>query len=316
MFSLEPPASRLAARWATLLLVAVLASGCSFPSSVTPARTAQPQSSPPAIQQPTSTTPATPEPAAPTPTRAAFVPEPDFVEPSPDGQWTASAFGYYPPIWLQVERADGFAAWEVGSDGEGWFEVRLRPVHWSVDGRYLYFTLIPLVDGFVLYTDGSGLQRLDLGDGQVTKILAGEGELQAFSISPDSAQLAYIRNEGEAELLIVRDLGTEEEFQWELSGTLAQAGGITWSPDGSALVLLVTWGFSWEEARTDLVLLNLCSRTQEVLLHDDPRIFYRIQWIDEHTVYLEDRLTVTGWSLDLETGEMILTPTPIPAQEP
>jgi hypothetical protein len=32
-------------------------------------------------------------------------------------------------------------------------------------------------------------------------------------------------------------------------------------------------------------------------------------------LYLED-LTVTGWRLDLQTGEMALTPTPIPTPQP
>jgi hypothetical protein len=250
-----------------------------------------------------------------TPTRDEIISEADFVWRSPDAQWIVGAFGYYPPIEMRVARADGSVTWEVESGGEGWFEVMLSPVHWSVDGRYLYFTLTPFVDGFVLYMDGSGLQRLDLSNGQVTEILAGQGELQAFSISPDSTQLAYVRNEEEAESIILRDLGTGEEQRWEVSSVLAQAGGITWSPDASALVLLVTRGFRWEEARTDLVLLNLRNHTRDVLLEDDPRIFYWIEWIDEHTLYLED-LTVTGWRLDLETGEMILTPTPRPTQQP
>ncbi len=320
MFTLEPPASHRLALWAVLVPTAVLAWACSSSRSVMTPQPDELRSS--ARVEPVATQQATPSPspslsasAMPTPTRSQYFAEPDFIGHSPDGRWTASAFGYYLPIWMRVARADGSDAWEVQSDGDGWFEVMLRPVHWSVDGRYLYFTLAPFVDGFVLYTDGSGLQRLDLGDGQVTEILAGEGELQAFSISPDSARLAYVRNEEEAELLIVRDLSTGEELQWGLAETLAQAGGITWSPDASALVVLVTWGFSWEDTRTDLVLLNLRSGAREAVLEDDTRIFYRIAWVDRHTLYLED-LTVTGWSLDLETGEMILTPTPVPTQEP
>jgi len=302
------------------LVAAVLAPACTSRAPVTATAPSEPTdgaaAQPSATHEPTLTPLATARASSvPTPTQAEFVPEPDFFERSPDGQWTASSFGIYPPSWMQVELSDGSVVWEVESDGEGWFEVLLRPVHWSVDGRYLYFTLAPYVDGFVLYMDGSGLQRLDLDDGQVTEVLASEGELQSFSISPASDLLAYVRSAEGFEWLILRDLGTGEERQWKLTDAPAQAGSFSWSPNASELVLLVTQGFSQEEALTDLVLVDLRSGTQERLLEQDPRIFYRMLWIDEHTLYLED-WTVTGWSLDLQTGEMILTPTPIPTSGP
>ena len=201
---------------------AILAAACSFSGTIAAGRAVEP--SPQATARPAATREFTgapsPSPSAsalPAPTRAEYVPEPDFFEPSPDGQWVANSFGYYPPIKLQVARADGSVAWVVESDGEGWSEVILRPAHWSIDGRYLYFTLAPFVDGFVLYMDGSGLQRLDLENGQVTEVLAGEGGLQSFSISPDSAQLAYTRSKEGFEWLILRDLATGEERQWKLA---------------------------------------------------------------------------------------------------
>jgi len=277
-----------------------MATACSFPGPVAPDR---------AVGESPQTT------ALPTRTPAELVREPDFFERSPDGQWTASSFDYYPPIRMQVARADGSAAWQVESDGEGWPEVILRPVHWSIDGRILYFTLAPFVDGFVLYVSGSGLQRLDLRDGRVAQILAGENQLQSFSISPDSSRVAYVRSDDDIEWLVVRDMGDGTELEWSLADQPVQAGKITWSPDASELVLLVTRGFSTEEALTDLVLVNLLSPTEKRVLQEDPRLFHRIQWIDEHTLYMED-LTVTGWRLDLQTGEMVLTPTPIPTPQP
>jgi len=310
-------------RGTPFLLVAaagILVSACIFEWQVTPTRPVESQSSIPATSAPTQEPTRSPRPTAsasplPTPTRAEFVPEPDFFERSPDGQWVANSFGYYPPIQLQVARADGSVAWEVESDGDGWSEVILRPAHWSMDGRYLYFTLAPFVDGFLLYMDGSGLQRLDLENGQVMEVLAGEGELQCFSFSPDSTQLAYVRSEVDSERLIVRDLATEEELQWKLAAVPVQAGNITWSPDSTGLVLLVTRGFSEGEARTAVVLVTLSSAVPKTVLQEQPRIFYRILWVDEHTVYLED-LTVTGWKLDLQTGEMALTVTPVPTPVP
>jgi len=80
-------------------------------------------------------------------------------------------------------------------------------------------------------------------------------------------------------------------------------------------VLLITRGFSEEEARTAVILVTPSRAALNTVLREDPRIFYRILWVDERTVYLED-WTVTGWNLDLQTGEMILTPTPMPTPEP
>jgi len=301
-----------------LLPVAWLASACSFPGPVATDQAIGAAPKPTARSAATQELTQTPPPegsTVPTPTPDELGREPDFFERSPDGRWTASSFDYYPPIRMQVGRADGSAAWQVESDGEGWPEVILRPVHWSIDGRYLYFTLAPFVDGFVLYMSGSGLKRLDLSDGQVAQVLVGENQLQSFSVSPDSSRIAYVRSDEDIEWLVVRDLGDETELLWNLADQPVQAGKITWSPDASELVLLVTRGFSMEEALTDLMLVNLLSPTEKRVLQEDPRIFYRIDWVDEHMLYLED-LNASAWSLDLQTGEMTLTATPMPTPGP
>jgi dipeptidyl aminopeptidase/acylaminoacyl peptidase len=243
------------------------------------------------------------------PTRAEFVAEPEFAETSPDGLWTANSFGYYPPIRMEVTGSDGSASWEVVSDGEGWFEVVLRPEHWSVDGLYLYFTLAPFVDGFILYMDGSGLQRQNLSNGDVTQVLAGNHQLQSFSISPDSTRLVFFRTEEDATWLVVRDLRDGTELQWRLADEAVQAGGIRWSSDGTAFIVRVTDGYSYEDARTTVLLISLQSLAQKTLLADDPRFFWRVEWLDEHTLYLED-MASSGWRLDLRSDEMIPAPTP------
>jgi len=212
---------------------------------------------------------------------------------------------------MQVARADGTVTWEVSYAGEEWFEVRLRPVHWSVDGRTLYFTLSPFVDGFVLYANGSGLHRLDLTDGQVEELLPGQGELQSFSVSPDSTRLVHFRSTGDVTWLVVRDLRDETELEWGLADRPVQAGGIRWSPDGSEFIVRATTGYDYDEARTTIVLVSLRSPGQKTVLADDPRIFWRVEWIDDHTLYLED-LTASGWLLDLGSGEIVSAPTPPP----
>jgi hypothetical protein len=61
--------------------------------------------------------------------------------------------------------------------------------------------------------------------------------------------------------------------------------------------------------------VNLLSPTEKRVLQEDPRIFYRIDWVDEHMLYLED-LNASAWTLDLQTGEMTLTATRMPTPGP
>lgn len=237
------------------------------------------------------------------------VQEPDWFEHSPDGRWAASVFGYYPPVRMEVAQADGSAIWHVEYARDDWAEVSLRPAHWSREGRYLYYTLRPAIDGFFLYVSGAGLWRLDLTNGAVHEILPGGRQLYSFAVSPDSTRLGFIRRTDAITWLVVRDLFTAQEFQWRLTDERSQAGAITWSADSSRLVVLVTKGLSFEDALSSVVLADLKSHGQKTLLRDDPRLFYRVEWVDARTVYLED-WQAQGWKLDVISEQILPVPTP------
>ncbi len=304
--------------WPSFVLVACLTAACTSPSAKGPTLAPRPTILPSATRRPTAASlpPSTSIPhPSPAPWRVTsavpFEANPASVERSSDGQWTANSFGDYPPIFMQVARADGFVTWEVRYSGEDWPEVWIRPVHWSVDGRYLYFTLAPFVDGFILYMDGSGLLRLDLVTGDLMELLPSDGRLQSFSLSPDSTRLVFFRADDDDTWAVVRDLRQGHEDEFKLAARPVQAGAVRWAPDGSAFVVLATSGFSLDEARTDLVLVDLRNVAQKTVLTDDPRTFWRIDWVDANSVYLED-FDGSGWLLDLRSGEMVLTPTPAP----
>ena len=306
---------RNARAWPSFVVMLWLTAACTSPYPTSPTLTPRSTVLPSATQgrkvEPAPTVSATPL-SSPMIWRVASVDpsaaEPDSAERSPDGEWTASSFGTYPPIVMQVARADGSVTWEITYAGEDWFEVWLRPVHWSVDGRYLYFTLAPFVDGFVLYMNGSGLQRLDLVSGEMTELLAGAGLLQSFSISPDSTQLVFFRVSEDETWLVLRDLEDGRETEWKLADGPVQAGAVRWSPDGTAFVLLASEGFSYEEVLTDVVLLDLRRMAPKTVLQDAPRIRH-VNWTDANSLYLED-YDGSGWLLDLTSGEMVRTPTP------
>jgi len=237
---------------------------------------------------------------------------PRFVDQSPNGEWEAESLGAFPPIWMRVYRVDGSTEWRYSYVGPEWSEVRFKPVHWSIDGRYLYFTLFPFtllpqIDGELVYIAGSGLWQLALEDGELVQVLPGEGQLWDFSISSDSTRLAYIQKSSDAIWLAVRDLRRGKEQRIRLSWEAAQAGSITWSPDGSSLVLLLTRGFSWQDHRTRLILFDAISHSWRTVLAEKPGLYRRLSWINDHTIYFEDS-DLTAWVVDLTTGKVSPTP--------
>ena len=294
-------------------LVLRLLAALGLAASITSCAQAQPRGPEPGVDSsaPQTISPPGPSTAA-TPLGARL---PQFVDHSPNGEWTAEAIGAFPPIWMRVYRADGSMEWTFSYTGAEWNEVRFKPVHWSTDGRYLYYTLfpfslIPRIDGALVYMAGSGLSRLDLENGQVLEILPGEGLLQDYSISPDSTRLAHVFHSSDGLWLAIRDLQRGEERQAWLSSNAAQAGSIMWSSDASALVLLVTRGFSWQEHRTRMVLFDTVSFTSRTVLSEKPGLYFRLAWIDDHTIYFEHTADSDGmaWLVDLTTGRVSPTP--------
>jgi len=267
---------------------------------------------PPTAPPPTST----PAPTSTVDPRQGFI-----VGRSPDGEWTAEAIGNRPPVSMRVSRADGSATWAVTYEGPVRRQAYLKPVHWSGDGRHLYFTIyiepFELMLGGPLYVTGSGVQRLALDTGAVEEILAGEGQFQVFSVSRDSTRLAYVRSENDASWLVVRDLRDWEDHRWKLSNEPVQAGDITWSPDGSALVLLVTRGPTREreEFRTKAVLFDLGALRSKTIMPEHLGEYWRLEWLDDHTFYLEDPdiefwytdADVKAWMIDVRSGEIVPT---------
>ena len=204
---------------------------------------------------PVTTMTGTPEPTStltPTPdwdaiaAKMSEIPESEiWTEPSPNGKWTVvgrmkidtGIFQGEQELYyteLKVVSADQSVEWilveEISPFGLGY--TTPEPLHWSADGRYLYFTNRPHADGCGLFVTGSDLWRADLADGSVTQVLP-EGA-QSYAFSPDGTLVAYMSWSTPPELAL-HNLGTGEERRVVLG--FEDAGAIVWSPDGAMLAL-------------------------------------------------------------------------------
>lgn len=242
---------------------------------------------------------------------------------SPDGKWIAKVFSgtgsdTTPASYTKITSVDGVYEWTLGYDDkyrqqylsqEGF----LWPYHWSKDGRYLYIAIEPQFDGPLYFSDGAGLQRLDLQTGRVTDAISGaEFTFYAFSFSPNDASLAYVLEWNTPLKLIIRNLATGEERWTRLPEEYPQAGDIVWSPDGQKVILGVVVG-DVDREEFAVMQVDLRDLSQSIFAGSDKRLFRPQEWLNDNQVLLAD-LDGNLWILDTSTTQITIqsTATPYP----
>jgi hypothetical protein len=173
---------------------------------------------------------------------------------------------------LAVASIDGAVKWiaETVTDRDVWggFEWAI-PLHWSNDGRHLYFSHHVRGDGCISDFRGSDLHRLDLQTGEVTEIVPRVGYWLA--LSPDEQTLAYLSFERG---LVLRDLASGDERQVELDieadhpETPIHKSDLLWSPDGNSIVLTVAIDVCGPEQSTAIVQLDTETLSQTTLVQE------------------------------------------------
>lgn len=203
---------------------------------------------------------------------------------------------------LEVINADGSAKWilvdQTLNYGLGY--TTPRPFQWSGDGRYLYFTDLAVPDGCSLFHNGSDLYRADLTNGQVTEILP--PWVWWVSLSPDEQTVAYLRWNGEALELVVREIATGDEHKAGLEAKYTQAGNIVWSPDGQVLMLTLAANpcdpANWTHS---IMRIDLATLSPTILIRDDKRLLTTTEWPEANRVLLRDQDGST-WIMEATTG--------------
>jgi Tol biopolymer transport system component len=224
---------------------------------------------------------------------------------SPDGKWKATVLEDQESASLRVSSTDGSVVWIADTVTErdiyGGFEWPI-PFHWSKDGRYLYFTHHERGDGCISLFHGSDLQRLDLQTGEVTEIIPRVGYWLA--LSPDETTLAYLSFE---KGLILHDLPSGDERQVHLDiedaypETPLHKSHLLWSPNGNLLVLTIDIDVCGPGWSTAIVQVDVATLSQTVLLHEDEKLLYTIEWLEANRILLWEEGGHLWW-LDTTTG--------------
>lgn len=239
---------------------------------------------------------------------------------SPDKKWTAR--GMYASskrdstleadyVQLIIQNNEDARHWVVI---DLWRDLGLgsthpQPVKWSLDGKYFYFTNLPIVEGCkALPTNGSDLQHVDLETGGVNEVIPPIAYW--ISLSPDESWLAYIK-QVDLELWL-RNVKSGEEKKIIIDpGIDFDAGNLIWSPKGDMLTLTLAiqpcTGDPTESGiyakSTSIIVIDPSTLKVSTVVKEDPRRLVTSAWNEDDQVELKDPQG-NPWILDLRTEEI------------
>lgn len=211
---------------------------------------------------------------------------------SPNGEYFAYAYFYYPTEkqTIEIKNKEDKLLWEIP------FQARLSPyepnptieiIRWSNDSTRLYFCyFVGPAEGRVTWP-GYELQQIDLKTGNVRHLLPGEGAM-SFELSPDTSQIAYIRSQDQPRIIYIRNLSTDVEKKADVifaSKNYVGIGNIQWSPNSTGLL------FETEDNHRMLqaIYLDLSTMEQKVIKEyptyaSSGWTWFFEGWVDDETV--------------------------------
>lgn len=227
---------------------------------------------------------------------------------APSGQWTAEGLAAYPKSGsgqyyteLRVRATDSHPEWIPVARWQEWGlgHTIPQPLQWSPDGRYLFFTNAPIVDGCGIFTNADDLQQLDLVDGTVSQLLPPH-TTWAVAVAPNGKRAAYSQP-NELHLL---DLNTATDVAHTIEELEAgvEWGNFVWSPNSQQVAFTIAhhpcMGSDWSHS---LLLFDTNTLTFTTVLAKDPRRLTITTWVDADQLTLDD-YDGKQWLLDLTTG--------------
>ena len=184
---------------------------------------------------------------------------------SPDGQYLAARKGYVSTrsipagsIWMYHRSGGGGVELVERTHGDQ-SQKNIAEPFFSPDGQHLYFSQDVTPERVWAYNRDANqgifaVRRLDLASGEVETVSGGPGGSIRPVLSPDGAQLAFVRR-NPTELssrLMVRDLasgiertlfdGLDRDKQ-ETSGDMGNYPAFAWHPSGEFIVIWAQGGF-------------------------------------------------------------------------
>ncbi len=229
---------------------------------------------------------------------------------SPDGAWkslhcTNDGMGVYSQ--KDHSKAWYFSYFDVyGSRYQGGIHRgRLAPVHWSDDGKYLYFVAVWSGDGgCVMYDDGSALFKLDLSTGKYIMLIAPTSDFSfgSFSFSNGDAYVAYIGMNAERHaVLTLLDLHSDARTDISLGNRYLEAGNVIWSPDNRRILFSADAGDCGNQIYY-LVLMDLQDRVRTTIAESSLPIPKLLGWNTADRVLVQEETTGNLFYMGLPSG--------------
>jgi hypothetical protein len=150
--------------------------------------------------------------------------------------------------------------------------------------------------------------------GDMNYVISGN---MSYSFSPDDRLLVEIQQPISPIVVRVHDLATEEitELTLKLDSKYEQAGLVTWSLDGTKIVVIAGYGADVLDFTQSMILIDIKELSPKVLLENVRDDIGNINWSEDNiltyttTDYSGKVPVITIWYRDMNTLEF-LTPTP------
>ena len=229
---------------------------------------------------------------------------------SPDGVWQIEGLTALPKAdgeqyytEMRVKNTDGSIEWRPvatwSTFGLGY--TTPQPLHWSPDGRYLYFTNAPVADGCGLFINASDLQRLDLANGEIQEVLPAN-TTWSLAIAPDGQTVAYSKTD--EVVLLALDTGEVRSQKVVAAEASYQLGNFAWSPDSQQLAFTIAYAPCQPPAWSHSILsMDAQSLSTTTLLEPDQRRFTITEWAEATQLLLADA-EKQPWVLDITSGAL------------
>ena len=238
----------------------------------------------------------------------------------------ASSFSYSPDDqWVAFECLEpGMGVYNINEPTKAWYfsyhDVfglkyqngnhfgKLRPLHWSGGGSYLYFTALTVGDGGCPHhLKGYTLLKLELSTGTYTDLFKSSNSLgyYDFSFSNEDTFLAYVEAWQEQKAITLKETATGKTFEFALDKKYTSAGDIIWSPDNAFLAFSARTGEECETSTYDIIVMNLTDHHQSIILSNSTQYYRPIQWLDKYRILVDTNpYTEDYYELDLQTGKL------------
>lgn len=242
---------------------------------------------------------------------------------SPDEQWIAAPCDLGETSHLRIINKQEMNAWEPafqeitgippclafinGFGEQSCFDGILHIHHWAKDSRYVFVNVDFVIDR--AYDFSYGLYRLDVETHQISPWLKSTSDYTyRYAFSPNNENLAYVSS-AEANTFYVNSIATGQVASYKIPGQVKDIAYLTWSPDNQKLAFSILHeGWSDNTGGFSVALLDLEKGKVSILLPEDNRLFYPIDWSSDTVIELSNRTGLPDHQYDLQSNELSQIP--------